>query len=196
MKSKVIWIVGGVVVFIILIAFLGNKSGSSGNSDSNQGPTPQASNADGNQTSTLRETAQQVIPIQKTASWPSDSNTHGVPGNPNGPIVQLKIAASVEFRSIALTSQENYTNCNNSLTVTTVDGNQQPMFIMYKDNHSAGLNLFAGDQHSIAYGSLTDNSGDTLAADIISGKYGNNTAGNWSLTCDQGQYGLTINSIK
>jgi hypothetical protein len=110
--------------------------------------------------------------------------------------VQLKITASAEYHNIAFTSQENYTNCSNSLTVITVDGNGQPTFTKYTDNFSAGINLFAGDQHSIAYGSLTDSDGDSLAADINSGMYGSNTAGSWALTCDQGQYGLTIDAIE
>lgn len=191
MKSKTAWIVGGIVVFIILVTLFGSNS----NSNNNQGSTPQASNVGGNQTSAPQESAQQVSPTQKSASQPSNSNTQGVPRNPDGTIVQLKITASAKFRSIAFTSQENYTNCSNSLVVITVDGNQQPVFTTYKDNYGS-LNLFTGDQHSIAYGSLINSNGNTLAADINSGMYGSNTAGNWALTCDQGQYGLTINSIK
>jgi hypothetical protein len=116
------------------------------------------------------------------------------PRDSNGLIHQLKINASLKYRSIAFTSGENYTNCTDELTVITMDGSQQPVFTTYKDNYGI-INLFTGDEHSIAYGSLTDNSGNTLASDIISGKYRNNAAGNWGLTCDQGEYSLRVNTI-
>lgn len=143
-----------------------------------------------------KSTSQVSTPApQKSAPQASNSTTQVPPRNSDGTIVQLKITATVGSRNIAFTSQENYTNCSDSLVVITVDGNQQPVFTTYKDNYGS-INLFTGDAHSIAYGSLTDDSGDTLFSDITSGKYGSNTAGNWGLTCDQGQYGLTINTIQ
>jgi hypothetical protein len=142
--------------------------------------------------------AQSSTPPGPAYTTPSDAPVSGSgnpPRNSDGTIVQLKITASAEYHNIAFTSQENYTNCSNSLVVISVVGNQQPTFTTYKDNFSAGINLFAGDQHSIAYGSLTDSNGDSLAADINSGMYGSNTAGDWALTCDQGQYALQISTI-
>ena len=169
---------------------------------SSNSPSPTAPNTSESQTP-----APQTVAPQPTSAAPranstqqkdaktSASDTQRPPRDSNGLIHQLKITASAQSRSIAFTSQENYTNCTNNLTVITVDANQQPTFTTYTDNHSTGLNLFAGDQHSTAYGSLTDSNGDTLAADINSGMYGNNAAGTWGITCDQGQYGLTIKSL-
>jgi len=77
------------------------------------------------------------------------------------------------------------------LTVITVDQSHQPVFVTYKDNYGS-INLFAEDQHSIAYASLTDSVGGTLSGDIVSGELGNNAAGIWNLTCDQGEYELKL----
>jgi hypothetical protein len=134
-------------------------------------------------------------PATKPAATPAPTPEPSPSPTPNGLIHQLKITASAQSRSIAFTSEEDYTNCSDSLTVITVDGNQQPVFTTYKDNYGS-INLFAGDQHSVAYGSLTDTAGNTLVADIQSGNFGNNTAGTWGLSCDQGQYSLVIKTIQ
>lgn len=140
-----------------------------------------------------KEAVSNTVAPQESAPQTSNTGTQVPPRDSNGLIHQLNVKASVQFRSIAFTSQENYTNCSDSLTVITVDSNQQPVFATYKD--SGSINLFAGDEHSIAYGSLTNNNGGTLAADILSGKFGNNAAGNWGLTCNQGEYSLKIDTI-
>ena len=151
----------------------------------------------GNTTTPIENAGEnQVSALQENTPQTSNSSTQVPPRDSNGVIHQLKINASVESRKIAFTSGENYTNCSNDLTVITIGDNQQPVFTLYKDNFSAGMNLFTGDQHSIAYGSLTNDSGDTLVADIVSGKYGSNAAGTWGLTCDQGNYSFTISKIQ
>ena len=192
-KKKWFWgLVGLLIVALIYAAVSGELSTSS--STSNQGAASQE--AASNQTQVPQESAPQVSTPspQESAPQASNSGTQVPPRDSNGLIHQLTINASVESRSIAFTSGANYTNCTDDLTVITVDGNQQPVFTTYKDNYGS-INLFAGDAHSVAYGSLTDNNGNTLASDIVSGKYGNNTAGTWGLTCDQGEYTLTINTI-
>jgi hypothetical protein len=199
--------VGGVLILLLVIGVVVNGQNntttpSTTNADETQAAAPSGSSTTANtsqgQVQAPQKNASQVSAssAQENAPQASDSATQGPPRNSDGTIVQLKITASAEYHNIAFTSQENYTNCSNSLTVITVDGNGQPTFTKYTDNFSTGINLFAGDQHSIAYGSLTDGNGDSLAADINSGMYGSNTAGSWGLTCDQGQYGLTINTIK
>ena len=151
-------------------------------------------NTNANQTPP-QEGTPQVNSSQGNANQANSSDIQGPPRDSDGSIHQLKINASVvESRRIAFTSEEDYTNCTDAMTVITVDENQLPVFTPYKDKY--GINLFAGDQHSIGFGSLIDENGDTLSSDIISGKYGSNTAGNWGLTCDQGQYSLGISEIK
>ncbi len=182
------WIaVGGGVILLFIISTAVNGS--------NNSSSPTTVNTDENQQPAAQETATQASPLQGNADQANSSNTQNPPRNADGTIRQLEINASAGSGNIAFSSEQNYTNCSNDLTVITVDGNGQPVFTKYTDNYSTGLNLFAGDQHSIAYGSLVDSNGDSLAADIRSGMYESNVAGNWGITCDQGQYQLTINSI-
>jgi hypothetical protein len=132
----------------------------------------------------------------KTSTQVQSSPTAVIKSPSKSPVqTKLKITASSQGRSVAFTSEENYTNCNDNLTVITVNQNQQPVFATYKDD-TGSINLFAGDQHSVAYASLTDSAGGTLFGDIVSGEFGNNTAGIWNLTCDQGGYELKINTIQ
>jgi hypothetical protein len=195
------WIaVGGGIVLLLII------SAAAGGSNNSPSPTV-VTTGDGQTTAAPQTVAPQPKPTvsqdnsaqqkdEQQTSSDGSASTQNPPRNSDGTIVQLKITATAQSRSIAFSSQANYTNCSNGLTVITTDGNGQPTFTKYTDNHSAGLNLFTGDQHSIAYGSLTGGNGDTLSADIISGMYGSNAAGVWGLSCDQGQYSLTINAIQ
>jgi hypothetical protein len=181
-------------VVILLVVFVGLI---------NNSQQPQSVSKNLSNTNTVTTVTPQKADIKQSVTKPNSntsqtnsSDIQGPPRDSDGTIHQLKINASAESRSIAFTSEEDYTNCTDDINIITVDENQLPVFTLYKDKYSAGINLFAGDQHSIAFASLTDENGDTLASDIISGKYGANTAGNWGLTCDQGQYSLEISQIK
>jgi hypothetical protein len=158
--------------------------------------TPVTTPASSQTTVSSNQPVQQVPTSTKAATKPPTTQPTVVKPPSQSPTqTKLKITASIQGHSVTLSSGDNYTTCNDSLTVITVDQNQQPVFTAYKDI-GGSINLFTGDQHSIAYGSLTDSVGDTLSGDVASGKFENNAAGIWNLTCDQGAYELKINTIQ